>query len=165
MRFTHYLPFLLAFALVACEGEMGPAGPEGPAGPQGPQGPPGNPAIYVTEVSYSINAAANGWGSNTWTWQALTQSVIDDGAVLAYLDNGSGEWFSLPLTLVTADLNYQFSSAVGAFALYIANGENVSYSESGTLKVVAIEGGLGNLRLEEPPPYEELAARLRLPLD
>jgi hypothetical protein len=87
---------------------------KGDTGPQGPQGNNGVSGI----VNTTLTAPAS-----SWTWDnttktsdaqfyvaALSQSIVNTGAVMAYEDAGSGIWIPLPSTFVAAaNLTYHTS--------------------------------------------------------
>lgn len=97
---------VITLALTACEGPEGPAGPVGPLGPQGvigpqgvagDQGPVGPPRIANMEIltftlfsGDFINDDEGGAELAVYPAQYITQSVMDEGAVLAYTDLGTG---------------------------------------------------------------------------
>jgi hypothetical protein len=77
-------------------GPQGPTGPTGPTGPAGPAGPPGTSTVLVT-LDYNFILRSNGTGDQTWSVPEITQSVIDNGVVIGYIQlGGSGSWTTLP---------------------------------------------------------------------
>jgi hypothetical protein len=81
-------------------GPTGPPGPAGPQGPSGPQGPPGATTVLVT-LDYGFALRANGSGDQSWSVPQVTQSVIDNGVVIGYIQLGSaGSWTTLPHVFV-----------------------------------------------------------------
>ena len=80
-------------------GATGPQGPTGATGPQGPQGPAG-PAGTANVIYTAWQAPVNSWRDssmltvnyrvNHFTSTSITQSVLDQGVVLAYMRYTSG---------------------------------------------------------------------------
>jgi hypothetical protein len=112
---------VLAVGAVSCSGGEGPAGPkgdpgadgaagpQGPAGatgPRGPQGPAGTSTVLVT-LDYSFTLRANGSGDQTWSVPQVTQSVIDNGVVIGYIQLGSsGSWTTLPHVFINGTASH-----------------------------------------------------------
>lgn len=105
----------IAVGLTITSCKKGDTGPQGPAGPQGPQGATGNNGVSGI-INTTLTAPAN-----TWSWDntsktrdalfinvtALSQSIINSGAIMLYEDFGSGTWVALPQTfVVSANLTY-----------------------------------------------------------
>ena len=87
-------------------GPSGPVGPTGPQGPAGPQGPPGTTTVLVT-LDYSVTLRASGSGDQTWSVPQITQSVVDDGVVIGYIQLGSaGSWTTLPHVFVNGTASH-----------------------------------------------------------
>lgn len=169
------------------EGPAGALGPEGPAGSAGSQGPAGEDGqdgqdgqdgedaeVRFETFAYDVTVPTNDSDYNTFNSSILTPSVVNDGAVLAYFRSGES-WFSLPLT-ITRDwdggndtdgaVNYQFGYREGSCSFHVVSSGNIAeFRETGTLRIVVLEGAGGFARGVEPPSYEELAARYDLPLD
>jgi hypothetical protein len=98
LRLLSTLLFALSFVLVNCTKE----GPEGPVGAIGPQGPSGNTGTANVIYSSWTNEPAN-WGADTNMTSiaipvgnakrfnvaapSLSQSVLDQGTILAYYRN------------------------------------------------------------------------------
>lgn len=187
MRYSLLCMLLAAlFTVTGCQegpaGAVGPEGPQGPAGPAGPTGPAGQDGqdgqdaevLYET-FAYDVTVPTNDSDSNTFNSSILTASVVEGGAVLAYFRSGES-WFSLPLT-ITRDwngdhntdgaVNYQFAYREGSCSFHVVSSGNIGeFRETGTLRIVALESPGGQrLASDEPPSYEELAARYGLPLD
>jgi hypothetical protein len=87
-------------------GAQGPQGVPGPQGPAGPQGPPGVTTVLVT-LDYAITLRANGSGDQSWSVPQITQSVIDNGVVIGYIQLGSaGTWTTLPHVFVNGTFSH-----------------------------------------------------------
>ncbi|MCH6200425.1 collagen-like protein [Aquiflexum sp. LQ15W] len=93
------LALLLCFGSISCEGPEGPAGATGQAGPTGAPGPAGAQgpagAIGPQGPAGAANVIASEWKSLTWTVASpfatstitapeITESVLNQGTVLAY---------------------------------------------------------------------------------
>jgi len=109
------------------EGPHGPTGPAGPTGPQGPQGPQGVPgtqgatgpqgpvgpqgpagtSTVLVTLDYGFALRSNGTGDQTWSVPQITQSVIDNGVVVGYIQLGSaGTWTMLPHVFVNGTFSH-----------------------------------------------------------
>jgi len=130
---------VLALALIT-----GSCKKEGPAGPQGPQGPQGNANVQggTATVNFVWNASTS-YGTADMTDDAITQSIVDHGAVLVFMDNGNGGWISLPYTDYSptgVSISYYFVYAMGTVRVYFSEQDlnNTYMPTSATFKVVAI---------------------------
>ena len=93
-------------------GPTGPAGPPGPQGapgaqgPPGPQGPPGTTTVLVN-LDYGFSLRSNGTGDQVWSVPQVTQTVIDNGVVIGYIQLGSaGTWTPLPHVFVNGTFSH-----------------------------------------------------------
>ena len=97
----------LLFTNCAKDGATGPAGPAGPAGANG----------NANVVSSTITSSNWTYNSPSWeitfTYPAITQDIIDKGAVLVYLKNGTA-YTQLPLTFYQSS-SYSTSLEVSNF--------------------------------------------------
>jgi len=99
------------FTLFSCEkGETGPQGAQGAQGPAGPEDPSG----AANEVVYEFTPQSSNWyaGSGSpglWTYTAvlpaLTQGIIDTGAVFVYWTQSNIQTL-MPFTLSGVDYMY-----------------------------------------------------------
>jgi hypothetical protein len=80
---------------------------------EGPQGPPGNANVVSSTISSSAWAYSSPSWSITFTYPAITQDIIDKGAVLVYLKNGQA-FAQLPLTIYQTS-SYSTSIEVASF--------------------------------------------------
>jgi len=93
MKNLKLISVITALAVLAFNCSKGPAGPQGAAGPQGPAGPTGSPNViyspwFLTGNGWDSITNAPGYGAYGTFDQAasgITQSVIDNGVVLAYM--------------------------------------------------------------------------------
>jgi hypothetical protein len=108
---------------------------EGPAGKDGKDGQDGNANVHSTEVTIYTNdwIQQNGLYGAGKPVSLITQNVVDNGTVLAYIkweSNGQISYFALPYQ----DLNYSFSVGLIGFI-------NSSQPTSNLIfKVVVIDG-------------------------
>ena len=123
----------------------GPIGPEGPAGPVGPVGPQGNANVLSTTYSVSNwNYSAPSWQASI-PFSAITQSIINTGAVLVYISTGTNTYSQLPLTFYPASTystTIEVVSTIGAVNLFWSDSDQTQPNNPGswTFKVVAIAG-------------------------
>ena len=88
------------------QGVPGAQGPPGPQGPAGPQGPPGTTTVLAT-LDYGFTLRSNGTGDQSWSVPQITQSVINNGVVIGYIQLGSaGTWTTLPHVFVNGTFSH-----------------------------------------------------------
>jgi len=137
------LILLMALAIGSCT-KRGPQGPTGPQGPQGVQGQQGNANVQGGQVTVNFNwDAATSYGTADIDYDAITQSIVDNGAVLVFMSNGNGGWISLPYTDYSGtgvSISYYFVYAVGTVRIYFSEQDlnNTYMPASATFKVVAV---------------------------
>lgn len=159
------LAIALTASLTACEGPTGPEGPQGPQGDQGPEGEPGENA-EITVVTFTL--VASSFDDEDMIESAgrlvpeITQSVVDDGVVVAYLVL-SGEVVT-PLPFVapfsSATISMTFAYSVGGVIIDIirsAGGPVAGAFGGQQIRLAIVEPAAGK-RL---PTDEELAAAVR----
>lgn len=100
MKKNVFLILTLLSTLVACTKE-------------GPQGPPGNANVVSSTITSSSWEYSNPSWSITFTYPAITQDIIDKGAVLVYLKVGQG-YNQLPVTIYQSS-SYSSSLEVASF--------------------------------------------------
>ena len=99
--------------LVSCT-KPGPTGPEGPAGTNGTNGINGTNGNANVIGTNTVALNSGNWsaiGSNfeaTITAPAITQAIVDKGAVMVYEQFGS-YWVSLPYTIGKLSVVYYFT--------------------------------------------------------
>jgi hypothetical protein len=91
--------------LNACvKGDTGPEGPQGPAGPQGTsgvEGPAGNGNVkgfgpfVIQKTAWTAPPDSMKWITSI-TLAAVTQDIVDRGAVQVYIKDAAGLWWQLP---------------------------------------------------------------------
>jgi hypothetical protein len=148
------------------QGPQGPQGPQGDVGPQGPQGPEGNANVksYTFTVNNSDWSAVSGITRTAdLALAAITQGIVDDGAVHVYWETNGG-YRALPFVfLVTSggmrSLYYEYT--VGNIELIYKEQDLTSpgtFTYNGTYKVVVVEGTAGKNAPEiDWDSYEEVA--------
>lgn len=140
-------------------GTTGPTGPLGPTGPTGPTGPAG-----TANVIYSTWVALGGWADTTFTSLSglglcsrsirtapgVTQAVMDQGVVLAYVQAIP---VTSPLPLVVNSganaLTLNFLLGVGKIFFYFNNGNTGNASGAQTTnsaRYIIIPGGVAGGR-------------------
>lgn len=139
-------------------------------GPQGPAGKDGNANVHgqvftVSNWSYS----APSYYSDI-SYSAITQDIINTGAVLVYLSNGSGGYSQLPLTYYPSSAysrTFETVSYPGGVRIYVTDSDLTQPVTPGTssFKVVAISS---SARIAHPEidysDYEEVAKVFHLTL-
>jgi hypothetical protein len=132
---------LILFMVQSCSkaGVTGPAGPAGATGPAGPTGPQGNANVQTfifLKQSFSAGLV------NTFSIPAITQNVLDSGAVIIYTRlsaASSGDtWIQLPWIINPGTGIYDWNTYVGN-ASYFGNFNSSSISTF-DFKVVVIPG-------------------------
>lgn len=184
-----FLFLAIAFIAVSCtkegpEGPVGATGPQGPPGtsgsngtpgapgPTGPQGPPGTAnVIYSAWMATPTTFAATGWADTTlstiglvsranFTAPSITQTVLDQGVVLAYHTfaaspappTGTANVQSLPFSTVatTHIIEANYRPAVGRLIVFVKNlSATASYGLLGGhyIRYVVIPGGVSGGRM------------------
>lgn len=139
-RFLTFATLILALSIASCKKQ----GPVGPTGSQGPQGPQGNANVQggTATVNFVWNASTS-YGTADMDYNAITQSIVDNGAVLCFMSNGNGGWIALPYTdysTTGVSISYYFVYSVGAVRVYFSEQDlnNTYMPTSATFKVVAI---------------------------
>ncbi len=151
MRFSVLILSLLA---LACEGPVGPHGPEGAQGPRGERGPQGERAFetidsVILEFDRSDVALNGNHGQITFNVHEINAAVIEEGAVVAFIDTSAG-WTALPQAFIYAasdvsgNVRVGYTLREGQFVLtYSTNGPELlrTYLPDGQLKLVVISAG------------------------
>ena len=115
---------------------------EGEQGPQGPAGSDGNANV----VSSSLTTSNWSYLSPDWyinfNYDAITQDILDNGAVLLYVKSGSN-YFQLPYTYYpssTYSRTYTFKHYLGGLSVYVTDSDLTQPLNPGllTFKVVVI---------------------------
>ncbi|MEI9945589.1 MAG: hypothetical protein WDN26_15400 [Chitinophagaceae bacterium] len=146
---------------VGATGAQGPGGTAGPAGPTGPQG-----ATGTTNVTYSawFSFASADWKDSTTPYfgdisraiksaPAVTQTVIDQGIVLAYVNLNPGV-YPLPLNITNPffsgeTLQFGFVAAPSKLIFYLADlifPDATGITFSAPIRYVVIPGSIAGGR-------------------
>jgi hypothetical protein len=123
--------FLLTFS--ACK-------KEGPAGKDGKDGNANVQSATFTVASWNYSSPSYYADIN---YSAITSGIINSGAVLVYLSNGSGGYSQLPLTIYPSSAyseTFETVTAPGLVRIYITDSDLTAPNTPGTLsfKVVVI---------------------------
>lgn len=112
------------------------------AGPQGEPGKDGNANVISTQ------AAVTSWTLSGTTYYAtvsvpsITQEIVDAGAVLCYMSDGSTGWYSMPYTYYMSgyQVMYYTNYGVGYINIYNKNSNLTTPAYPGTrvFKIVTI---------------------------
>lgn len=149
MKALTVLPLVLFLA--SCTGKQGPVGPAGADGQNGVDGLDG--AVNMTSRTITIRASdfiSN--GANTeladYTANEMTQDVVDNGTVLAFIDifGTSNKWVALPVTLPSqgnvATLGYSYGPALFELILqHESTGSFAAVFAGSIIRIVVIPPG------------------------
>jgi hypothetical protein len=114
----------------------------GEQGPQGPAGKDGNANVQSSSLTTSSwSYLSPDWYIN-FTYPAITQDILDKGAVLVYVQSGSN-YFQLPYTFYptsTFSRTYTFRHYLGGLSVYVTDSDLIQPDNPGllTFKVVVI---------------------------
>ena len=133
-------------------------GPIGPAGPQGSQGIPGETgATGATGAQGNANVVSGTVTITNWifsspsyyadiSYPAITQEIVDKGAVLVYVSNGGGGYSQLPVTVypnTTYSKSFECVHALGALRIYVTDSDHITVNPgTQTFKIVVIGSGM-----------------------
>jgi hypothetical protein len=117
---------------------------------EGPQGPQGNPGLDGNANVHSYLYHVTSWtldGTeyyNVLLADYITQDILDNGAVLVYMSNGSGSWLALPFTMWYNGYGEVTSQviSVGGITIWVSDSDLAPQAYPGNIdfKVVAIGG-------------------------
>lgn len=149
---------MMGATFTACEGPAGPMGPQGPQGEQGLQGPQGAQGVKGDDgeagaKSYRFNTTSSdfsGTGNErnaTFTVNAITSDIVENGAVMVYryFGSSSGGWRPLPFTYVgtTGVQSLLFLFDVGELTIKATSNTGDPAVYAGTYRCVVIPGVAG----------------------
>jgi len=133
-KLTTIIVMMLALAVTSCtkKGDTGPQGPQGNANVKG----------GTATVNFTWNASTS-YGTADMTDDDITQSIVDNGAVLVFMSNGSGGWIALPYTdysTTGVSISYYFVYSLNTVRIYYSQSDlaNTYLPASKTFKVVAV---------------------------
>lgn len=111
------LTILLSLTFTNCKkAEAGPKGDPGPAGSNGVANIQSS-NITTTNGSWNLDTFDNSYNA-TITVTGITQNVLDKGAVMVYIGNGTGsEWSAMPFSYQGVEFNY--SIKLGQVLIYV----------------------------------------------
>lgn len=142
----YFLLALLVTFSFSCSPEDGEDGAVGPQGPAGPAGTDGNANVQTL----TFDATTFSGTIDTVAVPELTQSVLDNDAVLTYLTDDGNFWVPVPCPFDTYqfDFSVQVTFSVGniEFDYGDASGTNFSISAGDLqeLKVIIIASNAGS---------------------
>lgn len=133
------------FLFVACATMFSACTKEGPKGDTGPAGPKGNANV----VSSSVTAFASDWQYTAPSWRmniaypAITQDILDNGAVLVYMKNNQSSWSQLPLTIyqsATYSTSIEVVTGLGGLSIFWTDSDLLQPINPGgaTFKIVVV---------------------------
>jgi len=101
------LAFVLALAVAACEGPVGPEGPQGPPGPQGVQGLPGPAGLSGpgTRANYVVRISSTGDAVQALPTAAGSDPARPPGLACYTSDAPNGVWLNFSDGNTTASRN------------------------------------------------------------
>jgi hypothetical protein len=158
----------LGLVIAGCKGDTGPAGPQG------------NANVKVRTYSVSSSQWVNSTSTTPYEYyvdltdQDITQSIINNGAVLVYIENSSGGWYPLPSIGYAqsnggADLEYKLSPVYSLSTVtvlyYIVSNPNYwipANPGAQTFKVIVIAGSLQSSANINWNNYEEVKKAFNL---
>lgn len=126
MRVWSLFAGLIFFALfLSCSGK------DGDMGPQGPQGEDGNANVQILKFDFSYGDLVQTEAGDTRRYQyqrsmaEMTTDVINNAAILVYMQAGNVAWIALPFSEPTWPLSlyYQFYSGYIRFAVQTELGD------------------------------------------
>jgi hypothetical protein len=157
--YTLAITLFFSFSMVSCKGPEGPIGPQGPQGeagaqgpqgtqgPQGEQGPEGNADVKSYRFNLDLWDNQGSYLEKNISLPAITQAIVDDGMVMLYFKNRSGEWSALPYSFTfngfTRSLNFAYS--LSNIRIYLTSNESVlpGSSYTGEYRAVIAPGNAG----------------------
>jgi hypothetical protein len=181
----------IAITLFSCskEGPAGPAGATGATGAQGPQGPQGSQgntgtanviySAWFNPTAWTNNSTPNGYFNKAAS--GVTQAIIDQGIVLAFVQFADETTGARPLPAVTFSgqvIWHFYITGVGniRFTVNATNGTtNIAAGTTMKYRYVIIPGGIAGNRMASANgitytaedlknmSYEEVAALFNIP--
>jgi hypothetical protein len=125
---------LIAITITNCK--------KGDTGPAGKDGVNGNANVVSSSVTSSNWAFVSPAWEMTLTYPAITQNILDKGAVLVYVQSGSN-YYQLPYTFYPANTysrSYTFVHYIGGLKVFVTDSDLTQPTNPGSLtfKVVVI---------------------------
>ncbi|WP_452225312.1 hypothetical protein [Lacinutrix chionoecetis] len=134
------LALFIAFGF-SCSPEDGEQGPQGEPGVAGTNGTDGNANVQT----FTFDASGFSGTNTAVSIPAITQSVLDNDAILGYLTDDGAYWVSIPCPFDSYqfDFSVQVTSSVGYYELDYGNAAGSAYTvtvgELQALKIIVIE--------------------------
>jgi len=131
------LALTLGLTLTSCK-----KGDTGPAGTAGTNGTNGNANVVSSSLTTSAWTYVSPSWEMTFTYPAITQSILDKGAVLVYVKSGNN-YYQLPFTFypaATYSQSYEVETYLGGLKVYVTDSDLTQPTNPGSLtfKVVVI---------------------------
>ena len=130
------------------KGDTGPQGPAGANGLNGTNGANGNANVH----SGTVTLYASDWTYNSGQWEYysavtdadITNDVVDNGMVAAFIQSSTGIWEAMPYTYyytATQSYMYTFQYYSGGLTFFFEVSDNSTFTlGTVTFKVVTIGG-------------------------
>ena len=116
---------------------------DGETGPAGKDGKDGNANVNSKEFTITNWIKDGDKYKGTISYSVITADIVNNGAVLVYISNGSGGYIAMPISFLSNGYLYMYTPVFyeGGVTVW-ASSTKTSYSgpNSGTFKVVAIDG-------------------------
>ena len=96
--------------------------------------PPAAESTTITISNWTNNG--NGGYTSILPWGQITSDVIDNGAVMTYMETGTNVWSQLPLTVYNSSsysTTFQVSITVGQVIVLVKNSDLVLPADPGAL--------------------------------
>ncbi len=127
----------LTTGLVSCKkSQVGPAGPQGVSGEQGQKGEQGNANVKSSIFSTNNWKADSACKSYSYLYHTgdLTTSVLDNGAVMLYLGNTTGDnnnmWTPMPLS--SGIFKFSFEIEMSTVRIFVTRSDGRMPENPGT---------------------------------
>ncbi len=140
LLFSSILMLAASLFFTACTKE----GPAGPTGSTGPAGPSVNNAIIVKNITISTWTSYSGgkYYRGTTNVPEITNNIIDGGAILAYLNDGT-IFNPLPFTFSDLSESYRFYYSLNSFRAENSYAVARTMPASANYRIIIIPGALG----------------------
>ena len=137
MKKTNFLVFTVFAVLLTFNGCK-----KGDTGPQGPAGADGNADVHAQVFTVSSWIFSTPYYSADIVDTDITQSIVDYGAVIIYISNGSGGWELFPVTVFHGSYSSYYTAVhyLHGVTIWISDSDSVQPADPGTktFKIIAI---------------------------
>lgn len=142
LKIIYPLFFAGLLMLTSCTKE-GAVGPQGATGPQGAAGTPGNANVKSSTATISSWLSLNNQYYADIAVPAITQDIVNKGAVLVYRLSSTGSYSQLPLTIfpgTTYNRTIEAVHSVGSVRIFVYDSDGTLPGAQGTqdFKIVVI---------------------------